>query len=440
MARFKISPHFLPPFSKRKRKHSRKHKKKHEKRRKRHSESGILEGGSKENIKDDINAKEKLDGNVDMSEQNGGLGDSEISNVPNGQILPTGNNNIQTESECQKPELSNKSLNEPLTLTISNIANVDLSIPTSPCETHLKIGTTPLVSPEIEQAVASISGPNLSSDPSPKNNCDEDQDIVNNTVLPLTTGTLEIESAVNSILGETTDLGLVIPQENVITFDIKPISESTSQNTITEAEHPTATNTDLLEKHNTVNGELEENHGTFKRQEMSEFKTIDITNNSQMAFPQDSKEKHNGNHSSEQSLSEVAYKENDFHFVEGEINTKQLTATESKRTLDTPNINSTIQNGKDKGTEKSNLTDIGPEQKEGTESLNTNKLLTQNILSSSCKPNTNFDIPNSQNDITRDKLEKTTCPSNSINSPTAIQVTNLDDSKTSNLILNNGNS
>ena len=191
VARYKVSPLGKSSSAKRKRKHSKKHKKKNEKREKRNSGVIDLEDKSDKSFKNDINAINDMDVDLDITGKIPTIDDSEISSI---QILPTEQNNIQTESECQIPESIKGSCNGQPT-SLSYVNSDDISILTSPCEINLRQDTAALASPEIEQAVASISGPIINEEHSPKNICDEDHVNENNSILPLTSGTLEIENA-----------------------------------------------------------------------------------------------------------------------------------------------------------------------------------------------------------------------------------------------------
>ena len=247
VARYKVWPLVGSSPSKRKRKHSKKHKKKNEKREKKNTEAII----PNENLNDDNNAKRRKTIDLEISESMETKDDSRISSIQ----ISSSQNNIQTESECQILELTNGSLNGQPKLPSSNFSIDDVSISTSPCETNLREDSAALVSPEIEQAVASISGPIINNQHSPKNVCEDH--VNDNSILPLTSGTLEIENAVNSILGETNDLDQIVSQENDNLFEIKQNSETLPQNFILREDKLNSANEELLENNTNVNVSIE---------------------------------------------------------------------------------------------------------------------------------------------------------------------------------------
>ena len=437
VARYKISPSIRNSSSKRKRKHSKKHKKKHEKREKQRAETIHLDGVSKENLNNDINTTEMMDIDAEKSDEKENVQNNEISNLSKMQTLPARQNDIQTESVCQMPKSINGSSNDQPTVSAFHALNADLSIPTSPCEINLNIGAAELVSPEIEQAVASISGPNLSSEPSPKNICNEDHVNVSSSVLPLTSGTLEIENAVNSILGETSDLSQVISQENSMMFDIKQNSETTSPDTLFTVNEKTVTNCDLLDNITAVNGDIREHQDTTDIQEMSKTNVLDMTINIPSNSEQELKLRLNGSFNGEHTLTEEACKEKNI------ISEDKPNSLQNKEVSPvTPHIPCTISalNGNNLENDKNKLENIDQKEKLVTESLEKNKLLPHNLLVSSSKPTTDFDISNPQNSITKDMLEKDTFPSNSINPQSLNHVVNSSCLETPNMNMNNGGS
>ena len=433
VARYKVSPVGKSSSAKRKRKHSKKHKKKNEKREKRNSEVLNLEDKSDKNFKNDINAKNDMLVDLEINEKIPTLDHSEISSV---QVLPTEQNDIQTESECQIPESIKGSCNGQPTLLSSFETSDDISILTSPCEINLRQNTTALASPEIEQAVASISGPIINEDHSPKNVCNEDHVNENNSILPITSGTLEIENAVNSILGEASDLSQMVPQENSDMFEMEHNSDSLTQESVLADDQVSSINTALLEKSKTINGGLKEYHDTSDIQELPKLKTTEMTVSSAINYDQQPKEKHNGSSNGDHSMTEENFKEVDY------IRQKQLETvfTENVSTIaqPLPNMNSTMHNGSVETAEKIEFTDIIPIKNQETESPDNNKLLANNQTTASSLSTTDFDISDSQSSITKDTLAKTTFLSNSINLQTSIQTANASELDTPSVVLNNG--
>ena len=440
VARYKVSPLGKSSSAKRKRKHSKKHKKRNEKREKRNTDVINLEDKSDKNIKTDINAINDMDVDLEINGKIPTLDDSEISSI---QILPTEQNNIQTESECQIPESIKESCNGQQTLLSSYVTSDDISILTSPCEINLRQDTAALVSPEIEQAVASISGPNINEEHSPKNVCDEDHVNESNSILPITSGTLEIENAVNSILGEASDLSQMVPQENTDIFDEEHNSNSLTQESVSADDQVSSMNTALLEKSKTINGGLKEYHDTSDIPEIPKLMTTDMTVSSAINYDQPPKEKHNGSSNGDHLMTEENFKEVDYipqKKLETVFPENVSTIAQPLPTIaqPLPNMNSTMHNGSVETAEKTKFTDIITIKNQETESPEKNKLLSNNQSSASSLSTTNFDISDSQNSVTKDMSAKTTFLSNNINPQTSIQTANTSEVDTPSVVLNNG--
>ena len=433
VARYKVSPLGKSSSAKRKRKHSKKHKKKNEKREKRNSGVIDLEDKSDKSFKNDINAINDMDVDLDITGKIPTIDDSEISSI---QILPTEQNNIQTESECQIPESIKGSCNGQPTSLSSYVNSDDISILTSPCEINLRQDTAALASPEIEQAVASISGPIINEEHSPKNICDEGHVNENNSILPITSGTLEIENAVNSILGEASDLSQMVPQENADIFDMEHNSDSLTQESVLADDQVSSINTALLEKSKTINGGVKEYHDTSDMTEIPKLRATEMTVSSATNYDKQPKEKHNGSSNGDHSMTEENFKAVDY------IPQKQVETifpqNVSSIAQPLPNTNSTMHNGSVETAEKAKFTDIIPIKNQETESQEKNKLLENNQSSASSLSNTNFDISDSQSSVTKDMSAKSTFLSNSINPQKSIQTANVSELDTPSVVLNNG--
>merc|ERR1719510_2918936 len=141
----------------------------------------------------------------------------------------------------------------------SSSSNLDVSIPPSPSEVKMQgINSSGHVSanPEVEQAVASIMGPNF-EEVSQNLQCNDSENLeTDNTMLPLSSGTLEIEKAVSSILGET-GLSSVEPvvQNNARMVDIKQNTENPTHSTMLTNNHEFETARGIvLDDINAING------------------------------------------------------------------------------------------------------------------------------------------------------------------------------------------
>jgi hypothetical protein len=139
-----------------------------------------------------------------------------------------------------------------------------------------------------EQAEESIMGPNF-EEVSQALKCNDSENLeTDNTIIPLSSGTLEIEKAVSSILGET-GLSSVEPivENNAIIVDIKQNTENPTHSAIQTNNHEIETARGIaLEDINAINGfPIEsENHDTLiDTKHMSENITMKTGNNSHMA-------------------------------------------------------------------------------------------------------------------------------------------------------------
>ena len=451
LARFKVFP--SPPSSPSKHKRKKKQRKKSEKGNKVHSNHNSINSktNSKKELADVTNAIESDAMDIDTAPKTTDkkANHSEISN----QHLPMDlDDNPESQAKCQASVVSNTELlnqqpNSP-SLTSSNLIT---SIPPSPSELTIQ-GMDKLedvsANPEIEQAVASISGPNLGEMDHPLQ-CSKSEglDTDNNTMVPLTSGTLEIEKAVNSILGETclsNDEPMV--ENNAIIFDIKQNAESTSHTSMitNNQEYDTAGNLVAEKDQNVVNGAVTDGliNGILDPHELSENIGIKHSEDSQMDNENQANVGHIDNTNTGQSFSMMPHQPQNIGIQEDSDTFSLDTAK--------PSSNSTHQaqnklNGIDNifpqttnTTISSGAIQVGPVVKQYPESLETIDVPTYELSNSSSKVISNFDVPHSQFRTTNDALEKVSYATN-LDSNMVMPTTHSNDLKASNTVkINNG--
>lgn len=298
VARYQVLPQHRTSPSKRKRKHSKKHKKKSEKLAKElHNREGRHR---QENNNMPANTKELLDvDSIVNIETDDLLKEYETSDMSD-QSHTQENKRAELESKCQDPKvLVSTSVGQEPDLTIANTQNIQTSIPISSSAQNIldKAIVEKTVNPEIETAVASICGTNLGrhEEESPQRLVSEGMD-TDPSILPLTGGTLEIENAVNSILGEST-ISNDTDESNSLLFDIKHNAETFSHTDMMGPEHQDVKHNELPLEKDAANGivRINDSNGMSEPQHLSDLLGSTISKNSQTGIINETEDTTNGN-------------------------------------------------------------------------------------------------------------------------------------------------
>ena len=286
VARYQVLPQHRTSPSKRKRKHSKKHKKKSEKHR-------------QENNNMPANTKESLDAdsivNIEIDDV---LKESETSDMSH-QSHTLENKRAKLESKCQDPKvLVSTSFGQEPDLTIANTHDIEPSIPISSSAQNIldKAIVEETVNPEIETAVASICGTTLGKhEESPQRLVSEGMD-TDPTILPLTGGTLEIENAVNSILGESA-ISNDTDESNNLLFDIKHNAETFSHTDMMGPEHQVVKHNESPLEKDIENGivRINDSNGMSEPEHLSDLLGSTISKNSQTGIINETEDTTNGN-------------------------------------------------------------------------------------------------------------------------------------------------
>ena len=286
VARYQVLPQHRTSPSKRKRKHSKKHKKKSEKHR-------------QENNNMPANTKESLDAdsivNIEIDDV---LKESETSDMSH-QSQTLENKRAKLESKCQDPKvLVSTSFGQEPDLTIANTQDIEPSIPISSSAQNVidKSIVEGTVNPEIETAVASICGTTLGKhEESPQRLVSEGMD-TDPTILPLTGGTLEIENAVNSILGESA-ISNDTDESNNLLFDIKHNAETFSHTDMMGPEHQVVKHNESPLEKDIENGivRINDSNGMSEPEHLSDLLGSTISKNSQTGIINETEDTTNGN-------------------------------------------------------------------------------------------------------------------------------------------------
>ena len=286
VARYQVLPQHRTSPSKRKRKHSKKHKKKSEKHR-------------QENNNMPANTKESLDAdsivNIEIDDV---LKESETSDTSHQSHTPE-NKRAKLESKCQDPKvLVSTSFGQEPDLTIANTQDIEPSIPISSSAQNIldKAIVEETVNPEIETAVASICGTTLGKhEESPQRLVSEGMD-TDPSILPLTGGTLEIENAVNSILGESA-ISNDTDESNNLLFDIKHNAETFSHTDMMGPEHQVVKNNESPLEKDIENGivRINDSNGMSEPEHLSDLLGSTISKNSQTGIINETEDTTNGN-------------------------------------------------------------------------------------------------------------------------------------------------
>ena len=286
VARYQVLPQHRTSPSKRKRKHSKKHKKKSEKHR-------------QENNNMPANTKESLDAdsivNIEIDDV---LKESETSDMSH-QSHTLENKRAKLESKCQDPKvLVSTSFGQEPDLTIANTQDIEPSIPISSSAQNVidKSIVEGTVNPEIETAVASICGTTLGKhEESPQRLVSEGMD-TDPSILPLTGGTLEIENAVNSILGESA-ISNDTDESNNLLFDIKHNAETFSHADMMGPEHQVVKHNESPLEKDIENGivRINDSNGMSEPEHLSDLLGSTISKNSQTGIINETEDTTNGN-------------------------------------------------------------------------------------------------------------------------------------------------
>ena len=286
VARYQVLPQHRTSPSKRKRKHSKKHKKKSEKHR-------------QENNNMPANTKESLDAdsivNIEIDDV---LKESETSDMSH-QSHTLENKRAKLESKCQDPKvLVSTSFGQEPDLTIANAQDIEPSIPISSSAQNIldKAIVEETVNPEIETAVASICGTTLGKhEESPQRLVSEGMD-TDPSILPLTGGTLEIENAVNSILGESA-ISNDTDESNNLLFDIKHNAETFSHTDMMGPEHQVVKHNESPLEKDIENGivRINDSNGMSEPEHLSDLLGSTISKNSQTGIINETEDTTNGN-------------------------------------------------------------------------------------------------------------------------------------------------
>ena len=286
VARYQVLPLHRTSPSKRKRKHSKKHKKKSEKHR-------------QENNNMPANTKESLDAdsivNIEIDDV---LKESETSDMSH-QSHTLENKRAKLESKCQDPKvLVSTSFGQEPDLTIANTQDIEPSIPISSSAQNVidKSIVEGTVNPEIETAVASICGTTLGKhEESPQRLVSEGMD-TDPSILPLTGGTLEIENAVNSILGESA-ISNDTDESNNLLFDIKHNAETFSHADMMGPEHQVVKHNESPLEKDIENGvvRINDSNGMSEPEHLSDLLGSTISKNSQTGIINETEDTTNGN-------------------------------------------------------------------------------------------------------------------------------------------------
>ena len=137
------------------------------------------------------------------------------------------------------------------------------------------------VNPEIETAVASICGTTLGKhEESPQGLVSEGMD-TDPSILPLTGGTLEIENAVNSILGESA-ISNDTDESNNLLFDIKHNAETFSHTDMMGPEHQVVKHNESPLEKDIENGivRINDSNGMSEPEHLSDLLESTISKNS----------------------------------------------------------------------------------------------------------------------------------------------------------------
>ena len=308
VARLKVlSAPSVSSYHHKRRKHSKRRRKRSKKEKQRHSDnnnrnsktdSSISKGNRTSNVNEKYNAEDQVM-DIDMVDELESEGKSNNSKISSAglQVVMDINRSDQLAETQSKGQATVIQDTVPLSQlpgsasTSSSSSNLDVSIPPSPSEVKIQgmdISGHVSANPEIEQAVASIMGPNF-EEVSQTLKCNDSENLeTDNTIIPLSSGTLEIEKAVSSILGET-GLSSVEPivENNAIIVDIKQNTENPTHSAMLTNNHEFETARGVaLEDINAINGFAieRESHGTLiDTKYMSENITMKAGNNSHMA-------------------------------------------------------------------------------------------------------------------------------------------------------------
>jgi hypothetical protein len=441
VARYKVIPHRRSSSAKRKRKHSKKQKKRSDKWEKRHSSGSNSGQRSKESV-DIINANEDEAMDSELVHNGEITNESEISNITT-KPLPVEHGNIQPQVKCQSPNaLLVDSNDKESKLNVADLSTMDTSISTSPTKLQ-EMDSVISANPEIEQAVASICGPNIAEiDNHLNSNETEGLNTENTAVLPLTGGTLEIENAVNSILGDASHINDTTV-ENAIIFDIKRNDEDTSLKSMEViAQEAESTNDLLLEKDSLGNGLVEEKeiNDIPKPQEMSENIGITMDRNNVTGNQLEANDIAREN-ISVHIPSMKTYQTEVFSLPEKEpIVRNSVVSAYSIEQAQTVYSGRDL-NGLDKNLPEKDKTAIsGSNQMEQhSESLVMKELSTHELPSLSSKAAPKFDVSHSQFLGTNDTLEKVSYPTKDVDSTIELPLTHSTDINSSKIRnINNG--
>ena len=447
VARYKVLPLSRSSPSKHKRKHLKKQKKKSEKNKIEHSDCAMSEVHSSKGPSNEINANENgaigvgTAENKDIDEI---FDQSRISNTTS--KPPLDHDNVDTQIKCQNIDTTiTDSLDTEQVNSLQNVSKFDKSLTSISREyTALAMDTSDIsANPEIEQAVASISGTVL-GEINHSLSLDTEGLETENSILPLTSGTLEIENAVNSILGET-----VLSNENETIsnsmFDIKEDSVSASYISEDMLEQPENTNLVSSTDQRFLNGEIacSENNGPQRPQNVSENLNIEIAKNSQMGIQDNIEDKHNEVRISDKSLN-IIHPQTQRHRIEkysesdSNVSAVPDSMPQAQNNVSRQNLNGTAVDVQ----QTLNSTSSDAQSFMNPEPLLESPLIIDGSKHELYQPSRNihkFDIPNSQYNAADDTLEKVSCPTNNFSLNGMMPVTQENDLKASNIInINNG--
>jgi len=439
VARYKVIPQRRSLSSKRRRKHSKKHKRKSQK------ENGFLaDSNSRQHSKESvhlINANDVESMDVEIV-QNGELTSESGISIITTKPLPVEQGNVQPQLACQSPNvLSSGSNDRQSNLPVTDISTFDTLISTSLNENKPHVTDTIVsTNPEIEQAVASICGPTLEEIDTPlKSNETNNLHTESSTVLPLTGGTLEIENAVNSILGETSHIN-DNTAESAIIFDIKPKDETIPHKFVTPMDLQAGLpNVALLEKDILGNGLLteKENNGISGPLATSDNIAMTMDSSIEVAVKPDDSDTMREN-CTKAPLSK-SYQSEIFDLPESESN--ECNSVESAYSLQkTEDINSSENlNGFDANYPEMAKTIVTtPHQtKQHLESLEIKDSSTNELSSIYSNTAPKFDISHSQFQATKDTGN--VCPTQDNDSTMVLPLSYSTENNASQIKMNNGN-
>ena len=471
LARFKVLPSLPSSPSRHKRKHSKKKRKKSEKANKEYLNTDKRSVDNSKNLVDTINANDVDEmhfNNVKKTEGREKAHYSEISSTTNQRPpLYVNKKFAQSQPECQSSNAPNSGpLNQQTNSPILTSSNLVSSIPSSPGEKIQEIENLQDIpaNPEIEQAVASISGPHLGEiEHSLQDSNSDGIETDNDTMLQLSSGTLEIEKAVNSILGEaeiSNDENMM--DNNAIIFDIKqnaenkpskPIVAGTDECDPCDEMTTIASNiiADLEDMDtNVLNGAVTDSFRSgiiLNQQQMSENIRMEIAEDDQMENKDQTAERRTENISIDRPSSLVTHqvrnvenRENSDTFRIDSALLSSNTSTQAQDMVSTNNLNG-IDGASYQNTNKTLVNtsiDLSQPVEHYNESLETNNVVSHDMSRESSKVHSNVDIPHSQFHTSKDSLEKVPNTTNQFDSK-MMPNNPLNDLKISNIVkMNNG--